>query len=155
MFRGVEHRQANALHAVPHRFGHLGLLIAKRIDALLASDRLIGIHIRLGRHGHDQFGELAILFDCGGQLNFLDIALEPIGTEGLEDDRAVILRTSGAVRAVEVAGLTLDCHRSFDEVIVVGAIDLDLNIRHARADAFLYPRPIGVEGTFSLASLSR
>lgn len=80
MFRSIEHRQAHALHAVSHRFGHLGLLIAKRIDALLASDRLIGIHIRLGRHGHDQFGELAILFDCGGQLNFLDIALEPIGT---------------------------------------------------------------------------
>lgn len=81
MFRGVEHGKADALHAVPHRFGHLGLLIAKRINALLASDRLVGIHIRLGRHGHDQFGELAILIDCGGQLNFLDIALEPIGTE--------------------------------------------------------------------------
>lgn len=99
MFRGIQHRKPHALHAVAHRFGHLGFLIAQRIDTLLTFGSLVRIHIRLSCHGHDQLDNLAVLIDGGGQFNLLDITLESIGTERLEDDRIVILRTSDAVRA--------------------------------------------------------
>lgn len=83
MFRGIEHRQAHALHAVPHRLRLVGLLLAERIEAPLATRQFVGIHIRLGRYGHDQLGELAVLIDRSRQRDILDIALEPIGTERL------------------------------------------------------------------------
>ena len=37
VLRGINHRKPHALHAVPHRFGLLVLLIAERIKALLAT----------------------------------------------------------------------------------------------------------------------
>lgn len=108
VLRGIEHRQAHALHAVAHRFGHLGFLIAKRIDAPVCLETLIRIHIRLSHLDHCRLDDPLVPVDGSGELDLLDLALIPIGAEGLEDDRIVILRGSSAVRAVEVAGFALE-----------------------------------------------
>ena len=150
MFRGVEHGQADTFHAVAHRLGLIGLLIAERIKALLATRQFVGIHIRRGLHGHDQLDDFPVLIDGGGQIDILDIALETNGSERLQDDRIVIVLVSRIIRAIEITGFTIDRYRTGDEAIVVVAVDFDPDIRSLRADLLLRLRPLGATRPLSL-----
>lgn len=59
MFRGIEHGEPDTFHAIAHRLGLIGLLIAERIEALLATRQLVGIHIRRDLRGHDQLDDVS------------------------------------------------------------------------------------------------
>lgn len=83
MLRSIQHGKSHALHAVAQRLGLIGLLIAERIEALLATRQFVRIHIRRRSHEHDKLDDVPILIDDGGQLGYSEIASEAIWSERL------------------------------------------------------------------------
>lgn len=147
MFSSIEHGKSDTLHAVAHRLGLIGLLLTERIEALLATRQLVGVHIRRGGHGHDQLDDITVLLDGSGQIDILDIALEPNGSERFQDGRIIFTRVSIVVRAIEVTGFTIDCHCTGNEIVIVLTIDFDPDIRHKQSSGFFRLRSVGDMGT--------
>lgn len=55
----------------------------------------------------------------------------------------MVPRVSGVVRTTEIAGLSIDRHRTGNETVIVLTIDFDSDIRSLRADLLFRLRPHG------------